>query len=133
MKQRLFLCVSLVALLFVSCKNEYISISRDVTFNLYPYSIVADFARHEVNTGDLVNFGCSANPDYYKLETYLLVYDNDGALVESVSSDLNNFTDSMTTTINLPDGNYTVVSIAHIIDVHNDVRYWEVQVSGCSP
>lgn len=126
MKQRLFLCVSLIACLFVSCKNDDIAVSRDVTFKINPYSIVADFARHEVNTGDLVNFGCSANPDYYKLRCYLLVYDMDGALVESVLSDLNNYQDNMTVSINLSDGSYDVVTIAHIVDVHNDKPCWNV-------
>lgn len=127
MKQRLFLCVFLTACLLVSCKKGDIAVSRDVTFNVHPYSIVADFSRHEVNTGDLVNFGFSANPEFYKLRTYLLVYDTDGVLVDSKLSDLRNFNDNMSVSINLPDGSYNVVSIAYVFDEHNNVPFWKVE------
>lgn len=122
----MLLCVSLMACLFVSCKNEDIAVSRDVTLNVNPYSIVAGFARHEINVGDLANFGCSSNPDYYKLRTCLLVYGKNGDLIESISSDLNNYNDSMTDTITLSDGEYTVVAIAYIVDIHNGVPCWNV-------
>lgn len=127
MKRYLFLYALLAALLLASCKNEDIAVTRDVTFNVNPYSIVADFARHEVNPGDLVSFGYGEDPDYYRLRTYLLVYDTDGVLVEFKISDLRNYNENMTTTIDLPDGDYTVVAMALVFDKNHDALSWIVQ------
>lgn len=124
MKKYMIICVALVALLFASCKNEDIFISREVTFNLNPYTIVKDFAKHEVNSGDLTEFGYAQNPNYFKLRTYLLVYDDNGYLVASETSDLENFTRSMNVNVGLDDGTYTVVAISHIINVKDNILYW---------
>lgn len=117
----------ILACLFESCKTEDIEVSREVVFNVKPYSIVADFIQYEVNPGDLVNFGYSSNPEYYKLRTYLMVYDMDGLLVQLKTADLNNYNETMPFVLDLPEGEYIVVSLAHIINKHTNVSYWDVQ------
>lgn len=126
MKKYMIMCMAIVALLFASCKNEDISISREVSFEVNPYTIVSEFAKHEVNTGDLVTFDYAVYPSRYRLRTYLLVYDEKGYLIDSKVSELENYNSKMNAIFELSDGVYTTVAISYIIDAKEDVDYWFV-------
>lgn len=127
MKQRLIICLALVATLLSACKNKDIDITREVTFDVNPYTIVSDFARFEVNPGDLVSFKYDSQSENFRLRTYLLIYDSDGDLYRSVIEDKHNFNEHTTASFELPDGSYTVVALAHIYNKEDDVVYWFVQ------
>lgn len=127
MKQRLFVCMVLVASMLAACKNEDIDISRKVSFDVHPYTAVSDFVRYEVNPGDLSAFKYDEHPDHYQLRTYLLVYDADGKLVNSRIDDLKNFNDRMSASFELLDGYYTVVSLCHVYCEKEALAYWSVQ------
>ena len=52
MKKYMIMCMAVVALLFASCKNEDISISREVNFEVNPYKVISEFSQHQVNDDD---------------------------------------------------------------------------------
>ena len=52
MKKYMIMCMAIVALLFASCKNEDISISREVSFEVNPYGVISDFVNHQVHEDD---------------------------------------------------------------------------------
>ena len=131
LKRNLFICVALATLFLAACKNEDIVISREVSFEVIPYAAVSDFARYEVNPGDLTNFKFSSHPEMFKLRTYILVYDAEGILVNSKIEDLKNFNEKMTASFELSDGVYNVVSLAHIYFESDDIAYWYVDNIDC--
>lgn len=73
MKKHIYLFVTLAALLLASCKNEDISISREVSFEVNPYTVIKDFLKHQVYEDDLETFYSND-----KLRVHLYVYDAGG-------------------------------------------------------
>ena len=124
MKKNIFLAIASVALLLASCKNEDISISREISFQVNPYTVVSEFAKYEVNTGDVQSL-----PDVCRLRTHLLVYDKDGNLVKSEQSNLQDYLAKMNVNVELSDGNYTAVAITYVVVVSGEtagVEFWSV-------
>ena len=48
MKKYMIMSMAVLALLFASCKNEDISISREVSFEVNPYEVINKFVNNEV-------------------------------------------------------------------------------------
>ena len=123
MKKFMFMCMAIVAMLMVSCKNEDISISREVTFNVEPYSVISGFSAYQVNANDLEVLSSGD-----RLRIHLLVYDANGDLVESELRYLSDYRSAMNVTFDLPDGNYTVVATSDVATLSGDnvtFEYWE--------
>ena len=127
MKLRQLLCMAVMMIVLSSCKNENVKISREVVFNVNPYTIVVDFSKYEVNVGDIVTFKYDDHPEYYRLRTYLLIYNAEGDLVMSKTEDLKNYNERMTASFELPDGSYTAVSLAHVYNDKEACAYWFVK------
>ena len=121
MKKYMIMCMAVVALLFASCKNEDISISREVSFNVNPYTVIRDFAKHELNSGDLV----TPYPGD-RVRVNLFIYDADGHLVGSEMDYFRDYSQTMFTTKELADGNYTIVAITSCVE-SNYNEYWIIK------
>ena len=121
MKKYMIMSMAVLALLFASCKNEDISISREVSFNVNPYTVIRDFAKHELNSGDLMN----PYPGD-RVRVNLFIYDASGHLVESDTEDFRDYSQTMSTTKELPDGNYTIVAITSCIESDYN-EYWIIK------
>lgn len=125
MKKYMIMCLAVVAMLLASCKNEDISISREVNFEINPYTVVKDFAKHELYAGDLSTVYWYDYGD--KLRVQLFVYDDRGYLVESVVNYLDNYTSNLHASLDLSDGSYKVLVITDEVGLNgNQVNdeYW---------
>lgn len=125
MKKNLYLLVALAVIVLSSCKNEDISISRKVSFNVNPYTVVKDFAKHEMYPGDL------SSVYYYdlgdRLRVQLFVYNTQGNLVKSAVKYLDGYSNTMNATLELSDGSYNVIAITDEVGLVNgnvQDEYW---------
>ncbi len=122
MKKYMIMSMAVIALLFASCKNEDISISREVSFEVNPYGVVRGFATYEVTSGDLASMYSGD-----KLRISLLVYDEKGDLVASETQLLDAYSSTLNCTAELSDGNYTVIAISEVKDGRGeDYDCWKI-------
>lgn len=121
MKKYMIMCMAVVALLFASCKNEDISISRLVSFDVNPYEVINDFVNNEVNSGDLEKPGSG-----YSIRVNLFVYNSRGDLEESRVKYVSNYRETVDVSIELADGNYTVIATTDVVEYNGTVNfeYW---------
>lgn len=118
MKKYMIMCMAVMALLFASCKNEDISISREVSFEVNPYTVIRDFTEDPLD--HIANL-----PSDGKLRVRLLVYDAQGQLVQSSEQQLNGYDEKMNTSLELGNGVYTAIVITDIARKSNQVpEYW---------
>lgn len=118
MKKYMIMCMAVVALLFASCKNEDISISREVSFEVNPYTVIRDF------TFDPMDW-MNELPSDGKLRVRLLVYDTNGDLVQSKEQQLSRYDEKMNVCLQLANGLYTAIVITDIVRNNNNVpEYW---------
>lgn len=127
MKKYFLTFLAVVALLLTSCnKNkEAISVSREVTFEVNPYTVVNDFAKYEIIPGDLSTVFWYDLGD--RLRIQLFIYDNRGDLVKSEVKYVNDYTSTMSAKFELLDGSYTIVAVTDEVGlVGNNVtdEYW---------
>ena len=118
----MIMCMALVALLFASCKNEDISISREVSFEVNPHGVISEFEKHQVHEDDFEFL----SGDW--LRVHLLIYDNHGNLVASDVQYLSGYRSTMNSTVELADGSYTVVATTDVASLDHDnvtFEYWE--------
>lgn len=111
MKKYMIMCMAIVALLFVSCKNEDISISREVSFEVTPHEVINKWIPYVLNESSLAVLS-SDN----QLRINLLVYDQNGDLIASDTRKLKDYNENMVTTLELADGEYTVVAISDVME-----------------
>ena len=123
MKKYMIMCMAVIAIMLSSCKNEDISISREVSFEVNPYGVIEDFVKHQVYEEDLETFYSGD-----KLRVQLFVYDNNGELVASNIQYLDGYRSTMNSTFELADGTYTVVATSDVttmIGMDVSFEYWE--------
>lgn len=114
MKKILFSIIALIGL-FSSCSNDEITIERTVTFKVNPATVVDNL--YEYKAGDLTALSNSS-----KLNVILLIYNENGLLVDEVSNEYSAYTHIMNADINLSPGKYTAVAISHVT---SSIDYWE--------
>lgn len=122
MKKYMIMCMAVVALLLASCKNEDISISREVHFEVNPYTVISEFDKHKIHDDDF-DF---ANGDW--LRVHLFVYDASGNLTASDLQYLSGYRSTMNSTFELADGSYTVVATTDVATLNHEnvsFEYWE--------
>jgi len=127
MKKHIYLLMAAAVVLLASCKNEDISISREVNFNVNPYTVVKDFAQYEYSSGDFSTVWWYNLGD--RLRVQLFVYDSKGDLVDSGLSYLDNYNQTMRTTCNLKEGSYTVIAITDEVGLNGSQvtdEYWYI-------
>lgn len=115
MKKYILLMLVLLAAGFTSCSNDDISIEEKVTekefeamFKINPETVIAPFT-WEWELGDLQTF-----PENYQLRIRLLVYDNNGNLIDKDEQYFENYKVLMTSRESLPAGAYTAVAITDL-------------------
>lgn len=121
MKKYMIMCMAVVALLFASCKNEDISISRDVNFTVNPYDVINGFVNNQANEGDL-----DLLPSSYRVRTQVYVYDTDGKLVDYDVDYLKDYHSTMQASFDLPDGNYIAIATTDVVQYNGTVvfEFW---------
>jgi len=116
MKKYIVMCLAMMALIMSSCKNEDISISREVSFEVTPYEVINKWIPYVLNESSLTDL--SSNN---QLRINLLVYDRNGGLIASDTKKLKDYNENMITTLELSHGEYTVVAISDVIENGNDL------------
>ena len=111
MKKYVVLCLAVMALLMASCKNEDISISREVSFEVTPHEVINKWIPYAFSESSLTNLS-SDN----QLRINLLIYDQNGDLIASDTRKLKDYSENMVATLELADGEYTVVAISDVIE-----------------
>ena len=122
MKKYISMMVVCLAILS-SCTNEDISVGNLVTVKVNPSGVIAPF-EYEMNPGDFEGIGAP-----YKLRTSVFVYDKDGLLKASETQYLANYSTIMTTSLELPKGNYTAIAITDVVKMSGEditFEYWNV-------
>lgn len=124
MKKYMIMCMAVVALLFASCKNEDISISREVTFSVNPYDVINGFVNNQANEGDLDLLSNS-----YRVRTQVYVYDTDGKLVDYDVDYLKDYHSTMNALFDLPDGNYIAIATTDVVEYNGsvDFEFWKFE------
>lgn len=125
MKKYLFFCMAMIALLFASCKNEDISISREVSFNVNPSTVVKDFAKYEYKPGDMSSVFWFDIGD--RLRVQLFLFDANGYLVERQVRYVDGYDSSVSFDRELSDGRYTVLAVTDEVGLSGSSvtdEYW---------
>ena len=117
MKKLFFLLAVIVTAIFSSCSNDDIEIQKPITFKINPETVINSY--QEFSTGDLVVL-----PSTLKLRVRLLIYDEDGVLAASDTQKFKDYSHIMTSTLNLPEGKYTVVAMTDIVSDSNEDFAW---------
>lgn len=113
MKKLLFSIIAIIGFLS-SCSNDDITIERTITFKVNPATVVDNL--YEYKAGDLTSLSSDS-----KLHVTLLIYNEEGDLVDKVSNDYSAYTYMMNADIPLSAGNYTAVALSY---VSSSVEYW---------
>ena len=103
--------VSLIAIvgLLSSCTNDDIKIANEIAFTINPSTVVENLA--EVEPGEL-----TVLPNGLSLRVQLFVYNKEGLLVAYDSKDMPDYSHLVTSTQNLPEGEYVILTSTHITD-----------------
>ena len=108
MKKYLAIFAVLFTVILSSCSNDDIPVSHATTFKVDPSTVISSY--EEFNVGDLTSLGSN-----YQLRIRLLVYNQDGVLVESDETFSSDYTHVQTFSFNLSEGNYTTVAITDVV------------------
>lgn len=106
-----------------SCTNEDITFGSMVTVKVNPSGVIAPF-EYEMNPGDLETIAES-----HKLRIRIFVYDKDGLLRASDTQYLAGYSNIMTSSLDLPKGNYTAIAITDVVEMSGEdvtFEYWNV-------
>ena len=106
-----------------SCTNEDITVGSMVRVKVNPSGVISPFV-YEMNPGELEGLD-----DPYKLRTRILVYDEDGQLKASDTQYLANYSNIMTSSLDLPKGDYTAIAITDVVELSGskiEFEYWNL-------
>ncbi len=115
MKKYMIMCMALMAIMLSSCKNEDISISREVRFEVTPLEVINKWIPYVLNESSLAEL-----PSDEQLRINLLVYDRNGNLIASNTRRLKDYYENMVATLELANDEYTVVAISDVVENGND-------------
>lgn len=118
MKKYMIMCMAVVALLLASCKNEDISISREVKFTVNPYDVINGFVNNQANEGDL-----DLLPSSLRVRTQVFVYDMDGKLVDYDVDYLQDYHSTMEASFDLSDGNFIAIATTDVVQYNSSVTF----------
>ena len=115
--------IAILTALTTACETDPITISHGVPVKIDPSGVIAPFT-YEMKTGELESFTTS-----YKLRVRLLAYDSEGKLAAADSSFLTNYAGIMNSTIQLPEGVYTLLTITDIVKYESgkvSLEFWHL-------
>lgn len=123
MKKFYIMAMALFGLLVSSCENDDIMISSTVNFTVDASTLASSLAVAEVNPGDLEVLGSDD-----RLVVDLLIYNENGELVESATEKFTNYDVRMKYPAKkVTSGNFTVLAISHIEDISDNISYWDIK------
>lgn len=108
MKKYLAILAVLFTVILSSCSNDDIPVTHATTFKVDPSTVISSYEEYIV--GDLTSLGSN-----YQLRIRLLVYNQDGVLVESDEVFSSDYTHIQTFSFNLSEGDYTTVAITDVV------------------
>lgn len=117
MKKYLAIFAVLFTVILSSCSNDDIPMSQSISFKVNPSTVVNSF--DEYDAGELTVF-----PKGYLLRVRLLIYNETGKLVSSDVQTFGDYSHIMSSSQNLEEGNYTVVTTTDIITTEDDQYAW---------
>lgn len=118
MKKTLYSLIAILAMVISSCSNDDIEVLHTVNIKVNPSKVISTFT-YEYQPGELESF-----PDTLKLRTRLLAYDAKGALKDSAVQYLTNYGSIASYSLNLEEGDYTLVAITDVVvKKSNDVKF----------
>ena len=133
MKKYISLLVIAIVAILSSCSNEEVTISKTVNFTVNPKTVVEPFISKysyilsdvlKSNKGELESFSTN-----YRLRVRLYVYDKNGGLVKTASSDYSNYDVKLKESFMLPVGAYTAIAISDIYSPGENFEHWAVSGS----
>ena len=126
MKKFSYAIIALLSVLYASCSNDEIEITRidpshDLTLSISTSPLYDAFGRSDYES---VWLSSSYN---YQLGVFTFVYDEKGDLVEKESSFVKTF-QNIRQSFNLVEGDYTIVTVETLVDADNDYKsdYWVI-------
>lgn len=117
MKKYLAIFTVLFAVILSSCSNDDIPVNQSITFKVNPSTVVNSF--NEYDAGELTVF-----PTGFLLRVRLLIYNETGKLVSSDVQTFGDYSHIMSSSQNLEEGNYTVVTTTDVITTEDDQFAW---------
>lgn len=124
MKKILYSLITVLAMVMSSCSNDDIEVLHSVNIKVNPSKVISTFT-YEENAGELESF-----PETLKLRTRLLAYDAKGVLKDSAVQYLTNYGSIASYSLNLEEGDYTMVAITDVVKMKsNEVKleYWHLK------
>jgi len=110
--------IILLILFFTSCSGDEVQKNYQLSVQVNNYSLVQSL----VNPYDNTNFFSNgAVDDGYAVRTTFLLYDSSGSLVSQVSTIKSSFSENVSVSKVLENGQYTVISIVDV--VYNNLDY----------
>lgn len=106
-----------------SCTNEDITFGSMVTVKVNPSGVIAPFV-YELYPGELEGID-----EPWKLRTRVLVYDEEGQLKASDTQYLSNYSNIMTSSLELAEGDYTAIAITDVVELSGseiDFEFWNL-------
>lgn len=124
MKNVLYSLIAFFTMLMLSCSNDDSEVLYTVNIKVNPSKVISTFT-YEENAGELESF-----PNTLKLRTRLLAYDSKGVLKDSAVQYLTNYGSIAGYSLDLEEGDYTMVAITDVVKMkNNEVRleYWHLK------
>ena len=115
--------IAVFALIVVACENDPITITHGVPVKVDPSGVISPFT-FEIYTGELESFDTEN-----KLRVRLLAYDSEGKLAASDSAFLTNYAAILNSSIQLPEGTYTLIAITDVVKHASNrttFEYWNL-------
>ncbi len=123
MKKIYIMTLAMFGLLLSSCENDDIMISSTINFTVDPSNLASTLAEAEVNPGELEVLDSDC-----RLVVDLLIYNDNGELVESSTEKFSNYDVRMKYAAKkVTEGNYSVLAISHIENLSDKISYWEIK------
>ncbi len=120
MKKYLAILAVLFTAILSSCSNDdNIQVNQVITFKVNPSTVISSYKEFDV--GEL-----SALPSNANLRIRILIYNEDGNLVDEDVTYTNDYTHIMTTSLNLAQGNYTAVACTDVVLNNKTFEFWDL-------
>lgn len=120
MKKYMIMCMTVMAIMLSSCKNEDISITREINFEINPYTVVRDFTYDPLESITVL-------PSDGNLRVRLFIYDSEGQLVQLKEQELDAYDEIMNESLQLANGSYTAIAISDVSRRNNVIpQYWRL-------
>lgn len=118
------LIMTIMLMINTSCSNEDITISGECLVTVKTSTVVANFV--EIEPGELTTI-----PEWCQVRVHLYAYnDKDGILVASDVKYANDYSHMIDFKLNLPVGNYKLITVTDVVSKDGAREYWRFENEG---